>query len=57
MRKTVAALVDRFQEDAPAVFIAWLEVTKAIDTDIAVGESNAQDPFTNIGQWRRRSPQ
>jgi hypothetical protein len=54
MPHAVAALVHRFQEDAPAVFIAWLEVTKAIDSDIAVGESNAQDPFMNIGQWRRR---
>jgi peptide/nickel transport system substrate-binding protein len=54
MQDTVAALVHRFQEDAPAVFIAWLEVTKAIDSDIDVGESNAQDPFMNIGQWRRR---
>lgn len=54
MQRTVANLIEKFQEDAPAVFIAWLEVTKAIDADIDVGEANAEDPFTNIGEWRYR---
>jgi peptide/nickel transport system substrate-binding protein len=52
MRATVAALVQKFHQDAPAAFIAWLEVTRAVDSSFSVGGSTGEDPLTNIGEWR-----
>jgi hypothetical protein len=51
-RAAVAALVDRFHQDVPALFIAWVEVTRAIDTRFAVAATEAPDPFFNLWQWR-----
>lgn len=48
----IAALVRRFYEDAPAIFIAWAQVTRAIDRQFSVGELNSQDPLAAIWQWR-----
>ena len=52
VRRSVSELAKRFYADAPAVFIAWLEVTRAIDASYAVGGNSSQDPFSNIWQWR-----
>jgi peptide/nickel transport system substrate-binding protein len=51
-RRVVAKLVNRFDYDAPAVFIAWTEVTRAVSSRFDVGESSSQDPFFNMWQWR-----
>jgi peptide/nickel transport system substrate-binding protein len=51
-RAAVATLTRTFHEDAPAAFIAWLEVTRAVDSSFAVGDDQTQDPFANIWQWR-----
>lgn len=53
MRSAVSALAQRFREDAPAAFIAWLEITRAVDADLDVGERPAEDPFANIWRWKR----
>lgn len=52
VRRVVAALSDRFHEDAPAAFIAWTEVTRAIDAGFVVPDVGAEDPFAKIWQWR-----
>ena len=51
-REAVAAVVKQFHDDAPAAFIAWLEVTRAVDARFDVGDSKALDPFINMWQWR-----
>lgn len=52
VRTAIIRLTQKFHEDAPAVFIAWLEVTRAVDSRFNVGEKNGEDPFANIWQWR-----
>jgi peptide/nickel transport system substrate-binding protein len=54
MRVALQALARRFYEDAPAAFIAWTEVTRAVDARFSVAESAIRDPFANIWQWRPR---
>ncbi len=52
MRSCLAALAQRFYDDAPAAFIAWTEVTRAVAARFSVGESTTHDPFSNIWQWQ-----
>ena len=51
-RAAVATLVERFHQDVPALFIAWVAVTRAVDTRFAVAATEAPDPFFNLWQWR-----
>ena len=51
-RRAIDALVERFHEDVPALFIAWVEVTRAVDTRFDIGDREAPDPFMNLWQWR-----
>jgi hypothetical protein len=53
-RRIVATLVNRFHEDVPALFIAWLEVARAVSAEFDVGEGRTLDPFMNLWQWRAR---
>ena len=52
VRASVASLDARFQEDVPAAFLAWTQVTRAISTAIQVG-TDAPDPFMSMWQWQR----
>ena len=52
VRTAVRALAARFKEDAPAAFIAWLEITRAVDGKFDVGVAPGEDPFANIGRWK-----
>jgi peptide/nickel transport system substrate-binding protein len=52
IRAAVADLQQRFYEDAPAVFIAWQQTTRAVDARIDVSEGAEPDVFTNIWRWR-----
>ncbi|HJR61056.1 MAG TPA: ABC transporter substrate-binding protein [Vicinamibacterales bacterium] len=52
VRAAVAALSQRFHEDAPAAFIAWTEITRAVSSDFAVPDVGAEDPLAKIWQWR-----
>lgn len=54
MRATIRALALRFREDAPAAFIAWLEITRAVDARFDVGEVPGEDPFANVWRWKLR---
>jgi peptide/nickel transport system substrate-binding protein len=51
-RRAVAELVARFHDDVPAVFIAWLQVVRAVDTRFDVTMGKTPDPFASIWQWR-----
>ena len=51
-RAAVTELTRRFDEDAPAIFIAWLNVTRAVTTGFSIGDTKADDPFAHIWQWR-----
>lgn len=51
-RGALAALAQKFHEDAPAVFIAWMEVTRAVDSRFDVSDTAAPDPFASIWRWR-----
>ena len=53
-RRIVSALKARFDEDAPAAFIAWTEVTRAVSSRFELGDSRNQDPFFNMWQWKPR---
>lgn len=57
IRTTLAALSERFYQDAPAAFIAWLEVTRAVDSRFSIGNSRPQDPFVDLWQWRPEAKQ
>jgi peptide/nickel transport system substrate-binding protein len=51
IRAAVQRLAARFYEDVPAVFISWLEVTRAVNTRFDVGETS-EDPLFNVRHWR-----
>jgi peptide/nickel transport system substrate-binding protein len=51
-RRILAALARRFHDDAPAAFIAWTEVTRAVSSRFDVGQDRVQDPFFSMWQWR-----
>jgi peptide/nickel transport system substrate-binding protein len=52
IRRNVMALAQKFEEDAPAAFIAWMDVTRAVSARVSVGGERNDDPFINIRQWR-----
>jgi peptide/nickel transport system substrate-binding protein len=52
VRTAMADLRERFYEDVPAVFLAWLETTRAIDARFDVGERSDPDIFANLWKWR-----
>lgn len=52
-RAAIRAVDQRFREDAPAAFIAWTEVTRALHADVVVGDENVHDPFTAIWRWQK----
>lgn len=49
---TVAELSQRFFEDAPAAFLAWTEITRAVSTKFEIPDAGSDDPFSNLWQWR-----
>jgi len=55
-RTAVADLQQRFYEDAPAVFLAWQETTRAVDARFSLGDRTNLDIFANIWQWRPVEP-
>jgi peptide/nickel transport system substrate-binding protein len=50
-RAAVKALDQRFREDVPAAFIAWTEVTRALNADVVLDDPDLHDPFTAIWRW------
>jgi peptide/nickel transport system substrate-binding protein len=56
IRAAVAELQQRFYEDAPAVFLAWQQTTRAVDARIDVSDGSEPDVFRNIQRWRPADP-
>ena len=55
-----AALTDvraRFFDDVPAVFIAWLEATRAVDSQFDVGDPSDPEILANLWRWSVTRPQ
>jgi peptide/nickel transport system substrate-binding protein len=57
VRIAVADLRQRFYEDVPAAFIAWLESTRAIDSRFDVGDASDPDIVANLWSWSVAKPQ
>lgn len=53
VRAALGRLGERFRTDAPALFIAWTELTRAVSNRISVGVDPPPDPFMSIWEWRR----
>lgn len=51
-RDAMAGVIRAFQQDVPAIFIAWLNVTRAVDARFDVGEGDTPDPFQALWLWR-----
>jgi peptide/nickel transport system substrate-binding protein len=52
IRTGVAELQQQFHEDAPAVFIAWQQTTRAVDARIDVSDRSEPDVYRSIPRWR-----
>jgi peptide/nickel transport system substrate-binding protein len=52
VRVAVADLRQRFFEDVPAAFLAWPQVTRAVDTRFDLGDPSDPDIFANLWRWR-----
>jgi peptide/nickel transport system substrate-binding protein len=52
IRTLVGDLRQQFFDDAPAVFISWLDMTRAVDARIDIGDRNDPDAFSNLWRWR-----
>src|SRR5262249_39972336 len=50
----VAALQQRFYEDVPGVFLAWIQATRAVDARFDVVDPNDPDLLNNLWRWRLR---
>ena len=55
VRVAVADLRQRFYEDVPAVFIAWVEATRAVESHFDVGEPSDPEMLANLWRWRVRT--
>ena len=56
-REALTGVIHAFQRDVPAIFIAWLDLTRAVDARFSVGESKIPDPFQALWLWRPVSTQ
>jgi ABC-type transport system substrate-binding protein len=51
-RTGVAELQQRFYQDAPAAFLAWIETTRAVDGTFELGDRNDPNIFANLWRWK-----
>ncbi len=52
IREGVSALRQRFYEDVPAAFLAWTQITRAVDRRYDVGETTDPEIWANLWRWR-----
>jgi len=57
IRIAIGDLRKRFYEDVPAVFLAWTQVTRAVDARFDVGDPNDPEVFANLWRWHLPPPQ
>ena len=51
IRIAIGDLRQRFFEDVPAVFLAWTEITRAVDARFDVGDPKDPEMFANLWKW------
>jgi peptide/nickel transport system substrate-binding protein len=51
IRSAVSELALRFHDDVPAVFLSWLEVTRAVNTRFDI-DTDSPDPMSDIRNWK-----
>jgi ABC-type transport system substrate-binding protein len=51
IRIAVADLRERFYEDVPAAFLAWIQATRGVDTRFDVGDRSDPEIFANLWRW------
>jgi ABC-type transport system substrate-binding protein len=56
VRVAAADLRQRFYEDVPAAFIAWVEATRAVDSRFSVGDASDPEMLANLWQWTVATP-
>jgi ABC-type transport system substrate-binding protein len=52
IRIAVGDLRQRFYEDVPAVFLAWTQTTRAVDSRFDMVNPNDPEIFANLWRWR-----
>jgi peptide/nickel transport system substrate-binding protein len=52
IRAAIGDLRQRFYDDVPAVFIAWTQLTRAVDKRFDVGDPSDPDIFGNMWRWQ-----
>jgi len=52
IRVAVGDLRQRFYEDVPAVFLAWTQTTRAVNSRFDIGNPNDPEIFANLWRWR-----
>jgi len=57
IRSAIGDLRQRFNEDVPAVFLAWTKTTRAVDTQVDLGDSSSPEIFSNLWRWHLGSTQ
>jgi peptide/nickel transport system substrate-binding protein len=57
IRIGVGDLRQRFFDDVPAVFLAWMQTTRAVDASFDIGDPSDPEIFSNIWRWHRISAQ
>jgi len=55
VRIAIRDLRQRFYDDVPAVFIAWTQLTRAVDKQFDVGDPSDPDIFANMWRWQLAS--
>ena len=56
VRVAVADVQRAFYDDPPAVFIDWMQASRALSRDISVPNANGRDIWGSIQQWKPLSP-
>jgi peptide/nickel transport system substrate-binding protein len=57
IRVAIGDLRQRFYEDVPAVFLAWPQITRAVDSRFDIGNPSDPDIFANLWRWHLVSGQ
>jgi peptide/nickel transport system substrate-binding protein len=57
IRIAVGDLRQRFYDDVPAVFLAWTQITRAVDARFDIGDRSDPEIFANLWRWHLASTQ
>ena len=51
IREAIGDLRQPVYEDAPAAFLAWIQITRAVDSRFDVGDRSSPEVFSNLWRW------